>query len=179
NLADNWYETIGQANARLSLLSPDNLAATKPQLMALLSAVDAVLTELSAAKTEKQFMLAMANAEEKLQPFKPLIGGLMGIPSGDEPDAADSSPNDEAVEMVTVVVKAPLGDDAQDDLRDRLKAVTDDRGRAIGEITGDDETTTIKVGPVNDVEAFARRLDFLKVTRVDARNRIITAEPGR
>ena len=175
DIADNWHENMGEAAARLSLLSPDNLAAMKPQLMGLLSAVDEVLRQMSAARTQKQFMSAMADAEQKLQPFQQLVLGLMGTVPEDEPEAADSSA-DEPVEMVTVVVKGSLAEDAQDRLRDLLHAVTDDRSRAAGEITGDDETTTIRVGPVGDVEAFARRLDFLKVTRVDPKNRMIMAE---
>ena len=51
----------------------------------------------------------------------------------------------------------------------------DDRDRAESEITGDEDTTTIKVGPVSDIEAFAQRLDFLKIDKVDAKTRTITA----
>jgi hypothetical protein len=83
------------------------------------------------------------------------------------------------VELVTVVVKATLTDSAQDDLCEKLKALTDDRARTVSEITGDDETTTIKVGPVNDVAAFAARLDFLKITNVDAKTRVVTAVPKK
>jgi hypothetical protein len=178
DLADNWYETIGEANARLSLLSTDNLAATKPQFMGLLSAVDESLERLSAAKTQQQFLAVMKEADEKLQPFQRIVARMMGAAPEEEPQAAAES-SDEPIEMVTVVVKGKLGEAAQDNLRDRLNAVTDDHSRAVGEITGDDETTTIRVGPVGDVEAFAGRLDFLKVTRVDPKGRTITAEPKK
>ncbi len=177
NLADNWTHGIGNAGAQLVRLSPENLAETKQQLLALLSAVDDSLERLSAAKTQEQFLSAMKDVDEKLQPFQPIIAGMFGAAPEEAPEAAE--PPDEPVEMVTVVYKGMLAEDAQDRLRDRLNAVTDDGSRAVGEITGDDETTTIRVGPVSDVEAFARRVDFLKIVRVDPKSRTITAEPKK
>ncbi len=178
DLADDWHHHIGQANAQLSLLSPDNLQENKPQYLALLSALDAALERLAAARTEQQFTAAMGAAEETLKPFVPLVASLAG-PSPEEEPADGDDAAVEAGELVTVIVKASLTDDAQDALRERLNAVTDDPARAVGEITGDDETTTIRVGPVKDVGAFAERLDFLKITNVDARTRVVTAVPKK
>ena len=78
--------------------------------------------------------------------------------------------------MTVVVVTGMLDDDAQDALRAKLNAVADDRDRAESEMTGDDETTTITVGPVSDIEEYAKRLDFLKIISVDAKTRTVTAE---
>ena len=41
------------------------------------------------------------------------------------------------------------------------------------------DSTTFKVGPAGDINAFAKRLNFLKVRSVDAKSRTITAELRR
>ncbi len=78
-----------------------------------------------------------------------------------------------------MVVKAQLTSDAQDVLRDKLNAITDVPGRWSGEITGDDESSIFKVGPVTDFEAFVAKIEFLKVTSVDTRTRVIIAAPKK
>jgi hypothetical protein len=175
-IAENWYENMMQANARLSLLSPDNLKEDKPQILALLSAVDGVLDQMAAAKTQKEFMTALAQAEETQKHFLPLILRLVGSAPDDEADTGGAT-SDEPIELVTVVVKGTLDEIAQDNLRDKLKGVVDEGGLPETELTGDDETTIFRVGPVSDIEAFATRLNFLKNVRVDAKGRVITAEP--
>jgi len=176
SIAADWYENMMQANARLSLLSPENLGEDKPQILALLSAVDGVLDQMAAAKSQKEFLTALAQAEETQKRFLPLIARLVGSGPADESAGADSRP-DAAIELVTVVVKGMLDEIAQDNLRDELKGVVDEGGLPETELTGDDETTIYRVGPVSDVEAFAQRLSFLKNVSVDAKRRIITAEP--
>jgi len=178
SMAANWYETMMQANARLSLLAPDNLAEDKPQILALLKAIDGVLDQMSAAKSEKEFMAAMAEAEETQKQFLPLIVRFFGQEPADEEETGGST-SEEPVALVTVVVKGSLDEIAQDDLRDKLKDVVDEGGLPQMELTSDDETAVYRVGPVSDIEAFARRLDFLKNVRVDANGRVITAEPKK
>jgi hypothetical protein len=175
-IAKNWYENMMQANAWLSLLSPDNLKEDKPQIMALLSAVDGVLNQMAAAKSQNEFMSALARAEETQKKFLPLIVRLVGSAPTDEADAGAAN-SDEPIELVTVVVKGTLDEIAQDNLRDKLKGVVDEGGLPETELTGDDETTIYRIGPVSDVEAFAARLSFLKNVHVDAKGRVITAEP--
>jgi hypothetical protein len=179
DLARNWHENMGQAAARLAVLSPDNLQAVKPKAMSVLTAVGDVLEKLLAAKTEKQFAAVMGETATMtaMQSLRSLISELVGSTPGEVPDAADSD-SDEVLEQVTVVVKGELDAIAQDEIRDRLKeAVDEGRGGPQTEMTGDDETTVYRIGPVADVDAFAKRLGFLKVTRVDAKGRIIVAVP--
>jgi hypothetical protein len=180
DLAEGWLDQIGNARARLStFLSPDILAESKPQILSMLAAADEVLDRLVAAGTQEEFRAGLAEADVKLGPYKALIASwLVSAPSdaSDTGPAADEEPvRNEPIEFVTVVVTGMLDDDAQDALRARLNAVADDRDRAESEITGDEETTTIKVGPVSDIAAFAQRLDFLKIDAVDAKTRTITA----
>jgi hypothetical protein len=177
-VAEGWIEQIGQAKARLSVLSPDNLSEIKPRIVSLLAAVDGVLDRLAAARNHEEFRAGLEEADVQLGPYKPLVAAWLAGSAGvtDADDTGDDEPaHEEPIEFATVVVTGTLDDDAQDALRARLNAVVDDRARADSEITGDDETTTIKVGPVSDIEAFAKRLDFLKVTSIDTKTRTITA----
>jgi hypothetical protein len=180
DLADSWIEQIGEAKARLSILSPDNLAEIKPRIMTLLAAVDGVLDRLAAAGNQDEFRAGLAEADVQLGPYKALVaawlaGSASGSADGSNADEAVEPSRDEPIEFVTVVVSGMLDDDAQDRLRTRLNTLVDDREKADSELTGDDETTTIKVGPVSDVEAFAKQLEFLVVTSIDAKTRTITA----
>jgi hypothetical protein len=177
-MADHWIDFMGQARSWLAVTVLNPLEAAKPQAMALLSAIDESLVELLAARSEKQFTAAMTNAAESLAPFQQFVAGFTG-PGTEEEFPDENAASDEAIELVTVVVKAMLTDDSQDALCEKLKAATDDRARTVSEITGDDETTTFKVGPVKDVAAFADRLDFLKITNVDSKTRVVTAAPKK
>jgi hypothetical protein len=181
DLRDEWIEKIGESKARLSLLSTENLEGLKPQLLELLSAIDGVLDKLSAANSKSEFVAAMAQAEQALTPFKALVAGF--VQSGpDEPLEEEASPESQPVdagEIVTVVVKGTLNDDAQDVLRDKLSAAVGENARPYCDLTGDEDSTTFKVGPARDVKAFAKQLNFLKVTSVDAKSRTITAELKR
>jgi len=177
DLAEGWLDQIGNARARLSILSPDNLAATKPQIMSMLVAADEVLDRLIAARDQEEFRAGLAEADVKLGPYKGLVACWLVSPPSDATDTgpADEPARNDPIEFATVVVTGSLDDDAQDALRAKLNAASDDRERAESEITGDEDTTTIKVGPVSDIEAFAQRLDFLKIDSVDAKTRTITA----
>jgi hypothetical protein len=181
DLADGWIEQIGQTRARLSLLSPENLGEMKPQILSLLTAVEGVLDRLAAARNHDEFRAALGEADVQLAPFKLLVAAWLGGTSdADAMGPAETQPEDsrgdEPIEFATVVVTGMLDDDAQDALRARLQALADDRNQAECEFTGDDESTTFKVGPVGDIEEFAKRLTFLKVTSIDPKTRTITAE---
>lgn len=173
SMADAWIETIGEARARLSVLSPETFAEQKPQYLSLISVIDGVLDKLAAAKTRDAFSAAI---QEGMATLIPMIAAVAGPPQSGPGDGGVADPEaPAAAELVTIVVQATLDEDAQNDLRDKLNAVTDDRERAATELTGDDESTIFKVGPVSDIQAFARQLEFLKVTDVDVKSRTITA----
>ncbi len=174
SMANGWVEAMGDTLARLSVLSPETFAEQKPQYLALLSAVDDVLDKLSAAKTRDEFAATIKQSAETLLPMIMAMAGPPQRPEGDENLPEREAPG--TAELVTIVVESSLNEDAQNELRDKLNAATDDRERASTELTGDDESTIFKVGPVADVEAFAGQLDFLKVTNVDPKTRTIIAE---
>jgi len=173
SMANEWIENMGEARARLSVLSPESFAEQKPQYIAILGAVDDVLDKLRATKSRDEFNGVLQESVSTLLPMLAAIAGPPQPPEGEDDSAAPETPV--ATEFVTVIIKASLNDAAQDDLRDKLKAVADDRERASTELTADDESTIIKVGPIEDVEAFVEKIDFLKITGVDAKTRTITA----
>lgn len=174
DMENEWPHRIGNARAWLSTaLHPETIAEQKPRFLSMLSAADAALDKMAGAKTFPEFAAAGQHASLTLLSLFALLSGPQ---TEAEPSAAASQPVD-SKEIVTVVVAGTLDDDAQDALRDRIKAVADDPDRAAAEITGDDETSTFKVGPVASVEAFAKRLDFLEITGVNGATRTITAKP--
>lgn len=176
DLATEWVDKIGLYRAQLSTtLSAESFAENKPKYLELLALVNGVFDKLLAAKTQADFDTALQQAVPALIPKIAFLAGLPPAESSD--NVGDDSGVQGAVEIVTVVVKGMLEIDAQDDLRDKLRALADKGHKSEAEITSDDETTTIKVGPVSDFAEFAKRLDFLKVTDLDSKNRIITAEP--
>jgi hypothetical protein len=179
DLAEGWIHQIGETKAKLSILSPDNLAEFKPRILSLLAAVDGILDRLAAARNQDEFRDGLAEADLQLGPYKMLVAAWLAGSAGGQSageTAVDEPSRDEPIEFVTVVVTGMLDDDAQDALRNRLNGLVDDREKADSELTGDDETTTIKVGPVSDIEAYAQLLDFLQVTSIDAKTRTITAK---
>ena len=176
DLENEWPHRIGNARAWLATtLNPETFGEQKPRFLNMLGAADAALDKMAAAQTLPEFAVAGQQATFTLLS---LFALLSGPPPEAETPAVESQPVN-SKELVTVIVSGMLDDDAQDSLRARIKGVADDPDRAAAEITGDDETSTFKVGPVADVEAFAKKLDFLDVVSVDAATRTITAKPRK
>jgi hypothetical protein len=172
SLESEWLHSIGNTRAWMSAaLTPEAVAEQKARYLSMLSAVDAAFDEMGAAKTAEEFKSA---GERASLAMVSLWFAVMTPAPNAEPDATPRRSVDSR-DVVTIVVAGMLDEDAQNALRDRLKGLADEPDRAAAEITGDDETSTFKVGPVADVEAFATRLDFLKITRVDTEIRTITA----
>lgn len=174
NLSDGWIEMMGEARARLLPLSPENLAAMKPTILDLILRADQALDDLLAANTREEFNAAGARADEVLR----AISALAGPP---ESELGSTSPEEGPelsgpVGTVTVIIKGQLDDDAQNELRDRLQGLADEGGSPFADLTADDESTTIQLGPVADLAGFAKKLDFLQITGVDEKTRTITAE---
>lgn len=177
NLADSWIVTIGLAKARLSLLSRENLAEQKPRWMTLIASFDDAVDQIAAARDIDELRGAMQGL---------FLPGMMLAQMLREPvDADDRDPavpeatavHPVASELVTVVVRGKLSASVQDALLARLKSATGRDEGAFAEFTGDDESTSFKVGPVGDVEGFARSIDFLDVQEVDRSARQILAAP--
>lgn len=175
NLADSWIESIGEAKARLSLLSRENMAEMKPQWLTLLKTFDQSLDDAADAKDQQQFSAALTGMAFSIQP----LVGLIQSSAPAEPVVDGTRPDvpEDAADLVTVVVRGKLSIEAQDTLGERLKSATGASENVFAEMTGDDQVMSYKIGPVKDLDAFVEKLDFLKVSGVDAPSRTITASP--
>lgn len=175
NLAENWIETIGQMKARLALLSRENLAEQKPRWLTLVATFDQAFDQLAAARDKDQFAGAMQGL---YIPGMMLAAMLQQPADADEPETPETrSSTPSAADLVTIVVRGKLDPAMQDGLLERLKTVLGRTEGVFAEFTGDDESTSFRVGPVSDIGAFAKELDFLKNVEVDVGNRSISARP--
>jgi hypothetical protein len=173
DLAESWIEAIGEAKARLSLVSRENLAAKKQQWLTFVATFENVLDQMAAARDQDQFAAA---AQSLLIPGAVLAGMFQEPADAAQEETASEEPAvATAADLVTVVVRGKFNSAAQDALLERLRSSTGAKDQAFAEFIGDDEMTSYKIGPVNDVEAFAEKLSFLKVVEVDAKNRLINA----
>jgi len=178
NLAESWIDSMGQAKARLLLVSPENLVQIKPQWLAMIKSTDGKLDDAADAKDQQQFSAALLELGLSAAPLVGLIqSSVPAVPAMEstEQDVASDLP-ETAADLVTVVVRGKLDGAAQDMLVDRLKSATEEE-KAFAEFTGDDKLTSFKIGPVKDIDAFVERLTFLNVTKVDAAARTISAVP--
>lgn len=176
-LAESWVEKIGEARARMILLSPDNLAGFKPRTMTLLASLDMVLDKLASSRNAGEFQEALAG----LRVFQPLLAELKGAVPDSE--AQDEAPADRAAprtdQIVTLIIRGNLSDSAQDELTDRLRLLLAPADKALIELVGFEELTSYKLGPVDDVEALAKGLGFLEIVSVDPKTRTIVAKVKR
>ncbi|MFN8857712.1 MAG: hypothetical protein ACK50P_19240 [Planctomycetaceae bacterium] len=175
DLANGWIEGMGQAQARLAVaLAPDNLAALKPQLMTGLNVLDEWLKRLEESPNKESFDFAWAQG----------LQNVMTVASALQPDlprddmAGDVDPSAEtAVPVVKVVVQGELTFDQQDEILEKLAELADDGTGSFREISATKRDVTVLLGPVADVEAFARKMDLLDVSKVDPAGRMILATP--
>ncbi|MFN0054818.1 MAG: hypothetical protein ACKV0T_21820 [Planctomycetales bacterium] len=182
NLADGWYESIGEARARLSLLSAENLEQLKPRLLTTLESLNKALDQMAVAKDVESLQSAALVAVLSLAPLSELAQGVP-LEGSVEPTASEQTahalPPVGKSELITLLVLGPLEGSTQDEVVEQLTTAVGAGDRTVCEITGDDETTSIKLGPITDLEAFARQLDFMEIVQVDAGTRTITARIKR
>ncbi|MSR59901.1 MAG: hypothetical protein EXS05_20055 [Planctomycetaceae bacterium] len=173
--AHDWIETVGEVKARLVMLSPENLARSKPRWMTLLSTIEGVLDDLDAARDQQQFNRSLQNATTALVPLMGMMQGPDDMPGPDVDDEASLT----SADLVTVVVRGSI-DPA--DIQARLSRTLRTqfgltKEQVFAESTGDDEMTSFTIGPVPDIEAFGKALEFLEVHSVDPKRRSIEASP--
>ncbi|MGQ0635404.1 MAG: hypothetical protein ACT4QC_12390 [Planctomycetaceae bacterium] len=170
-LSDGWIEAMGLARAWLSLLSPETLAPAKARWLALLKTLDAAVNRLSAEKDPAQFESSLAAVRFAFAPLAGMLNGALPDATIEEPLDPDEPPA--AVDIATLVVEGRFDDSRLAELDDRLQAVLPDR--PFFEQTSSDDLASFKIGPIPDVAAFARQLDFLEVVSVNIAQRTIAA----
>lgn len=66
---------------------------------------------------------------------------------------------------------------AKDQIQEKLKTMTDSSGHSMSTSSSGD-TMTVKLAPVSDVEAFAKKIDFGKVTDTNVTGRVVKVSVG-
>ena len=175
DLANGWIEGLGQAQARLAvLLAPDNLATVKPQLLTGLNVMDDWLKRLEEAPSKEAFDFAWSQGLQNVITVASSLGPNQPIDETmDETDPATET----EIPVVKIVVRGELTFDQQDELLERVAGQADDRTGSLREISATKREVTILLGPVADVEAFAKKLDMLDISKVDHSTRMIWAVP--
>jgi hypothetical protein len=168
-LADGWIEQIGRANAVVSTLSAENLGPTRAHVLALLDDLEKTLDRLGAAADRAQFLAELQAGAASVQKLAAAIHGPV------EPEAVSSLPP--GTQSVAIIVEGRLDEITRAQLLDRLgRAAFGTASSGTREYTATDAATIFRVSPVADVDSFAKSLDFIEVTKVDAATRRITAK---
>jgi hypothetical protein len=84
DIASEWPATIAQAIANLEATSVDTMRTQKPQIMAALTMMDGVLTQIAAAETQAQFDQSLKGAIMPLMGLLLMGQGLGGMQSAAE-----------------------------------------------------------------------------------------------
>jgi hypothetical protein len=175
DLANGWIEGLGQAQACLAVvLAPDNLATLKPQLLTGLSVMDEWLQRLEEAPSKEAFDFAWSQGLQNVITVASSLGPNQPVeePTGETDPAVETE-----IPVVKVVVRGELTFDQQDELLERLAGRADDGAGPFREISATKREVTFLLGPVADVEAFAKKLEMLDVSKVDPATRMIWAVP--
>ncbi len=188
-LAKNWKSKIESAQQSLDKLKPEDMAAQKTQAMAGFKQLNATLAQLENAKTEKEFNEQFTNQVRPLAQMAPMLlmlgaaavmeqgfsdaaaarGGVMADSPG---EAKPINPNT----MISIVVNKKLSPGEQDPIIDEILQSANDTESLQVIPTVDGEITTFKVYPVEDIEAFSKKIKFGKPSKVDTDSRSITVE---
>jgi hypothetical protein len=172
-LADGWIEAIGQAKARLAVaLGEEHAAQARARWLAALGRAERHVDRLSAAKSAAEFRLLLEEGAPDLAALAALVGAAPTAAVSADQQAGEAA----AVPLVRVVIAEPLSQDALAALVSRLRDLLDQSHEPVVETSISDTETAVTVGPVADLEAMLRRLDFLEDPRLDAGSRTIRAE---
>ncbi|MFW6217445.1 MAG: hypothetical protein ACOC4K_00470 [Verrucomicrobiota bacterium] len=92
-IAAEWAMSMAEAQANLEAITPEEIAAQKPQIMGVLTMFEGVLNQLEAAETQEQFDQALQGA---MMPIMGLMmmgqGGGMGAPQQQMPQSPQMPP---------------------------------------------------------------------------------------
>ncbi|MFI4852559.1 MAG: hypothetical protein ACIAZJ_25900 [Gimesia chilikensis] len=188
-LAKNWKSKIESAQQSLDKLKPEDITSKKAQAMAGFKRLNATLAQLEDAKTEKEFNEQFTNQVRPLAQMAPMLmmlgaaavmeqGG--GNPWAGGPQALNRSPGEAKPinpnTMISIVVNKKLTPGEQDPIIDEILQSANDTESLQVIPTVDGEITTFKVYPVEDIEAFSKKIKFGKPSKVDTDSRSITVE---
>ena len=80
-MASRWVAEIAEAKAKFAATSMEDVAAQKPQIMAVLTMIDGVLTQIAVAETQEQFDQSLKGAMMPLMGLMMIGQGLIDAPT--------------------------------------------------------------------------------------------------
>ncbi len=160
SMADDWAKNMESARNQLKASGGDAITANKPKILQFIKTLDGVLDQMKTAE----------NAEQLQQAAFPLV--LQAMMMQGQMGGAGSKPQPPAAQ-VTITVGHELTEEQETKLFAVLKdlVASEETSTTSAKVDG---KTIITVSPVDDVEAFAKKLTVAQEVEVDADGRTIT-----
>lgn len=177
-----WKRQLDQSRQEIAQITPESMQASKQKVMPVLKSINEQLAILENAKTEAEFNQKLTPIIMPVAMLGPMLqaqlgGAAMGTPmgspmAGSPGEAKPINPNT----MISIVVNKKLTPGEQDPIIDEILQSANDTESLQVIPTVDGEITTFKVYPVEDIEAFSKKIKFGKPSKVDTDSRSITVE---
>lgn len=177
-----WKRQLDQSRQEIAEITPESMQASKQKVMPVLKSINEQLAILENAKTEAEFNQKLTPIIMPVAMLGPMLqaqlgGAAMGTPmgspmAGSPGEAKPINPNT----MISIVVNKKLTPGEQDPIIDEILQSANDTESLQVIPTVDGEITTFKVYPVEDIEAFSKKIKFGKPSKVDTDSRSITVE---
>ncbi|MEX2287848.1 MAG: hypothetical protein WD648_12215 [Planctomycetaceae bacterium] len=177
SLAEGWKPAIEQLKQTISMLGRGKPVNQDQSADLILSQLAAAIAELQVIETADEFHQRLDDELPKLATLFDRPASSISKSSGATPAAATEPASRDA--GVTIAIDAPLDEQAEDTLCNQLNAIADHPDVAVTETPMFARgRTTIRVWPVADVAAYAKRIDFARVIKLDNNSRTIVIELG-
>lgn len=180
-LADKWKSKMEDAHQKLAELTPEKVTAQKGQYLSGLKTMNDKLAKLESAKNEEEFNKQLSQELAPLAMLGPMLMMQMGqsMQAGPGPAMNPSLGDDQPVspeKVVTIIVNRKPSDSELEQILGDLEALMKGTNNLNVSPSKDGAQTIITVSPIDNVEDFAKKLKFGKVTNVDSQKRSITLE---
>ncbi|MEX0718788.1 MAG: hypothetical protein WD066_19500 [Planctomycetaceae bacterium] len=165
-LRDGWRERIATLRRELVEELPADVERNRATILARFESVAGILDRLEAATTAEEFHAAFAASLPEATAMLREIGAIPEPPQLVAPEG----------DAIAVIVRPAPGPELEEELQVRFGALCDDAELGVAIPVRTAEGTRYDVSPVRDPAAFAKRIDFAKVTEVVAEERRIVIE---
>lgn len=174
SLADGWKPAIAQVRERIAAMKAEGNKSSQSTAV-VLGQLEGTIAELQRIDEPAEFHKRL---DEALVMLAGLVQNVQGpIASNAQANAAPNSENTPTGDAVSIVIDGRLDGTTEGTLCNQLIAIIDDDKLALAEApVFSGGRTTIRVWPIKDVTAFAKRIDFARVVNVDAGSHQVTLE---
>lgn len=169
-----WVELIPQMSEWKSgvkaVLKSDEFVKRKESIMQELDQIETGIDQLLETKTAQEFNDLVA---QRVIPYLLVRSAPFRSPGASDPSTPHHPDSDSGT--ATIIVPAKLDDKKSDELVTKLAAVSDNPAQSV--VFGPNTTESgveFTITPVGDVAAFAKRIDFGSVTKIDGDKRTVT-----